>query len=149
MFKLTKCVEGRERTSKFSMKLGPFQVEMVNMPKWVWILIGIGVMFFIILYGHGVYMQKARVSHIRSIVSKLVKGKALTERDVEILETLTPEERKKMGNDIKKMENNFYIELDGFKLEQNVPPGTPTSIIKDGEKVEIRKGVSDGEEIKE
>jgi len=35
-------------------------------------------------------------------------------------------------------DKNHTLKIDD--LEQNVPPGTPVTIIKDGKKVEIRKG---------
>lgn len=116
-----------------------FHIHFTNTPKWAYILIAIGVMFALIIWAHSLYRAGERAERIKDIAVKYIKGKPLNEKDVGLLESLTPEEEDKLFNTIKR-KSKLKLKTDEWELEQDVAPGTALTIERDGDKVSVEKG---------
>jgi hypothetical protein len=130
----------RNENNEFQLELGPLKLKMRNAPKWGMILISIGIMFMLIIWAHAKYRSSQRAGHIRTIASKFMKGKPLSDEDTKLLETLTPQEEDTLFETIEK-KSKIEMEIDGLKIKQDVAPGTKLTIMKDGEEVSIEKGM--------
>ena len=125
--------------SQMKIKIGPVDIELKNMHRWVYLLVAIGILMLLVCIGsyiaHRGLAHKAenRLKHL------LERGEEITTEDFEELEKMGKTERDKL---VKDLEGKLRIEdEEGFTVEQTVAPGTSVLITRgDGGEVEIRKG---------
>jgi len=107
-------------------------VLFTSTPTWAYILVSIGMMFAMIIWAHSFYKAAERASGIKIAAEKLVEDKALSDKEVKLLETMDKKERKAFNTDVRHKMST--------KIEQTTAPGTKVTIEKEGDKTTITKG---------
>ena len=113
------------------------RVHFTNTPKWAYILIAIGLMFLLTFIGHAVFSHYRHVESVDKMIDKIAEDQPLSDEDIEFIKGLTISETKRMKKEVNR---KIKIEDGGMTIEQNVAPGTKTTITHDGKKTSITKG---------
>jgi len=91
----------KPQSNKVHIKMGPFVIDMANMPKWTLILIGIGLMFMLIMFGHAFYKSSVKAAQLTSIVEKIARDKPLNDSEVKFLGKLSKPEMATVKKQVK------------------------------------------------